>query len=99
MEGFLHIYNKSHSNKIKKDVYEKIINTYKDTRHFFKILSNNKITSIYYTNEHKNYPYSSDSNRLFCPVGQFAIDKIQLQSQIFSLSSSQVRKVISNLSG
>jgi len=99
MEGFLHIYNKNNKLEFKDNLFVNIIDTYKNAEHHFKIHRSENLIGIYYTNEYMNYPYNHSDSKLFCPVGQFAIDKIQLQSQIFSLSHSQVRKVISDLSG
>src|SRR5699024_2524292 len=99
MEGFIHIYNKNKKFIPKNPKIESIINNLKNTNHSFKIVSNETITDIYYTNEYSDYPYNKSENFLFCPVGQFVEDKNHIQDILRSNNYDKIRQTVNGLSG
>lgn len=100
MEGFLHILSTTGNLKfINVEKIKKVINNYKSVDHTFKIINNDYTFGVYYTNEYTDYPYSTDLNSLFCPVGQFAISKSSIQKAINTYSTDDFKEYFSKLSG
>lgn len=99
MEGFLHFYNKEKNDYIFPEKVINIINSYKETSHVFKTNYNDKLLSIYYTNEYEKYPYKKYENNLFCPIGQFVDNKLDIQNKLLASSQVENREYIKNLAG
>ena len=100
MEGFIHIYNKKNNiNSLNADIVSGTINFYKETTHTFESIYNEQILSLYYTNEYDEYPYKKDKNILFCPVGQFVEDKLEIQKGLSSSVANEKIHVVKNLKG
>src|SRR5699024_10548063 len=99
MEGFIHIYNKNNKFPLSDSQIKTIINSSKNTNHNFRIIRNNTITGVYYTNEYSAYPYNSFNEYLFCPVGQFSEQKNNIQQILRTTQKEVVSSYIENLAG
>jgi len=99
MEGYIHLYSKKSPLQIENQSIMNIINSYKGTSHHFNIKKNSKILGVYFTNEYNTYPYQSIANNLFCPVGQFTIDKNIIQETLHISSLGHRLEFVSKLSG
>src|SRR5699024_7096332 len=99
MEGYIHLYSKKSPLQIENQSIMNIINSYKGTSHHFNIKKNSKILGVYFTNEYNTYHYQSIANNLFCPVGQFTIDKNIIQETLHISSLGHRLEFVSKLSG
>lgn len=99
MEGFLHISYKGHYNFLQDNTIKSTIDNYKNVKHTFRIHHKNNIIGVYYTNEYNNYPYNIYAENLFCPVGQFIEDKLDIQETLIKGTKSDRIKMVQKISG
>lgn len=99
MQGFAFISNKTSKLEFSLEMLKQKINKLKGIEHRFKVVSDNNLTLIYYTNEFSEYPYINEDNILACPIGQFADDKNLLLRKLFFLSDEEKRRIISEIQG
>lgn len=99
MKGFVFINNKNKISSSPDEMKEHVINNLKGIKHEFKIISNNNMSLIYYTNEADDFSSLTNNNIIACPIGQFVTDKNQLIQNMLYLDDVEKRKLISELQG
>lgn len=99
MEGFIFISSKISQTEKSINNIKDVINRLKGINHFFRVISRENITLIYYTNETKEFPYSLNNDYMFCPIGQYTINKLDLEKKMIYENDKTNRETVSKLAG
>lgn len=99
MQGFVFVSNKKRNIPLPHETIKNSINKLKGINHKFKIISDEHLTLVYYTNEYERYPYETNDSFLACPIGQFTEERNLLVQNLSSKDNIGKRKIVSDLAG